>query len=165
MPSYKAKLNSLKEQVLTTQLFLEAEIQAKKQLQEQLLSIQDEIQGNQQFQSMECSICLNKIYNNNNCLITECNHCYHTSCLIKNVLNKNYDCPLCRKNYFDVSSFDVSRNYITVNEDDDSISYNSVTEEELFFPYRPSWGARFLEQAGLLEPAVAATVSSCSDEE
>jgi hypothetical protein len=42
----------------------------------------------------KCSICLDNIYNNNNIVIINCNHMFHTECYKKTLNNK---CPLCRK--------------------------------------------------------------------
>ena len=48
---------------------------------------------------LECCICLNKLYLNNEKIIKlNCGHYYHNNCIIK---SKNYGhdfCPLCRKN-------------------------------------------------------------------
>ena len=44
--------------------------------------------------STECLICYEKIKNNNFC-ITECNHAYCLTCMIKTVLRK-VECPYCK---------------------------------------------------------------------
>jgi len=41
----------------------------------------------------ECSICLE--YLNDNIIVTECNHIYHTKCLYSWFF-RHYDCPECR---------------------------------------------------------------------
>lgn len=44
-----------------------------------------------------CSICTNCIeITNGNYVTTECNHYFHSNCLIKNIAYNGYDCPLCR---------------------------------------------------------------------
>ena len=43
----------------------------------------------------QCSICLSEIKENKNVCITECMHEYHTSCLLKWLVN-NETCPICR---------------------------------------------------------------------
>jgi len=44
--------------------------------------------------SNECLICYEKIKNNNFC-VTECNHAYCLTCMIRAVLNKT-ECPYCK---------------------------------------------------------------------
>jgi hypothetical protein len=45
---------------------------------------------------LECPICLDNIEYSKNCIITECKHTFHASCLIKSIVNDNFDCPCCR---------------------------------------------------------------------
>lgn len=45
---------------------------------------------------MECSICLDCIDGTKNQVITECGHCFHASCLMKNVSHNGFGCPYCR---------------------------------------------------------------------
>jgi len=33
---------------------------------------------------------------NKNCVTTECGHCFHASCLMRNVANNGFGCPYCR---------------------------------------------------------------------
>jgi len=44
----------------------------------------------------ECPICMDKIEGNKNKLVTECGHCFHTSCLLKNAAHNGFGCPYCR---------------------------------------------------------------------
>ena len=47
----------------------------------------------------KCSICLKNFkVGDPNTLTTECKHCFHTSCFIQSLNNKN-SCPICRKNF------------------------------------------------------------------
>ena len=47
----------------------------------------------------KCSICLKNFkIGDVNTLKTECNHCFHTSCFLKALKNKN-NCPICRKKF------------------------------------------------------------------
>jgi len=47
----------------------------------------------------KCSICLKNFkIGDVNTLKTECNHCFHTSCFLKALKNKN-SCPICRKKF------------------------------------------------------------------
>lgn len=45
---------------------------------------------------MECSICLDCIDGAKNQVVTECGHCFHVSCLMKNVSHNGFACPYCR---------------------------------------------------------------------
>ena len=44
----------------------------------------------------ECSICLECIEGDRNQVITDCGHCFHTNCLMKNVIHNGFGCPYCR---------------------------------------------------------------------
>jgi hypothetical protein len=47
--------------------------------------------------TIECAICLDDInFNSNNCVKTECGHCFHASCLMKNIAHNGFGCPYCR---------------------------------------------------------------------
>ena len=43
-----------------------------------------------------CPICMDNIDVTINCLVTDCGHSFHTSCLMKNVSYNGFDCPYCR---------------------------------------------------------------------
>jgi len=45
---------------------------------------------------IECPICMDQIEEKKNKVTTECGHCFHTSCLMKNVAHNGYGCPYCR---------------------------------------------------------------------
>ena len=45
---------------------------------------------------IECPICMDQIDEKKNKVTTECGHCFHTSCLMKNVAHNGYGCPYCR---------------------------------------------------------------------
>ena len=42
-----------------------------------------------------CSICIEPIYENDK-IILKCNHTFHASCMMENVIKTNNTCPLCR---------------------------------------------------------------------
>lgn len=44
----------------------------------------------------ECSICLECIEGDKNQVITDCGHCFHTNCLMKNIIHNGFGCPYCR---------------------------------------------------------------------
>ena len=47
----------------------------------------------------DCPICLEKICNNKDIIITNCKHCFHKRCLFKHLLNID-NCPICRTMIF-----------------------------------------------------------------
>ena len=63
---------------------------------------------------MECSICYNNILDINK-VITECNHVFHFSCLLKNFKSNpstGEQCPLCRKSFLESSPINNSNTYV-----------------------------------------------------
>ena len=44
----------------------------------------------------ECPICFDDIEVTKNCVITECGHKFHASCLLRSVAHSNFACPCCR---------------------------------------------------------------------
>ena len=63
---------------------------------------------------MECTICYNNILDINK-VITECNHVFHFSCLLKNFKSNpstGEKCPLCRKSFLQSSPINNSNTYI-----------------------------------------------------
>jgi len=44
---------------------------------------------------IECPICMDEIKEKNK-VTTECGHCFHTSCLMKNISHNGFGCPYCR---------------------------------------------------------------------
>ena len=45
---------------------------------------------------LECPICMDDINVNKNCITTECGHCFHASCVMRNVAQNGFACPMCR---------------------------------------------------------------------
>ena len=73
---------------------------------------------------MECSICLDCIDVNKNCITTECGHCFHASCLMTNVAHNGFGCPYCRAEMAEVPED-------SDDEDDDSEYYEEYEEDLL----------------------------------
>ena len=44
----------------------------------------------------ECPICMDVIDMVKNCSTTDCGHCFHTSCLVRNIQVNGINCPFCR---------------------------------------------------------------------
>ena len=51
--------------------------------------------------SNECAICFDEI-GAVNCIVTECGHKFHSSCIFKSFANGTIGCPLCRKELVEV---------------------------------------------------------------
>jgi hypothetical protein len=63
--------------------------------------------SNSSIEQLECPICFDAI-DNKNFVTTECGHCFHCSCLMKNVVNNGFDCPMCRQKMAEIMNDDVS---------------------------------------------------------
>ena len=75
--------------------------------------------------SVECPICFDDINPTKNCIITECGHKFHASCLMRSVAHENFDCPCCRFELVERpeesdDGFDED-NYDDDDDDDDEI--------------------------------------------
>lgn len=74
--------------------------------------------------SLECAICMDDIhFNQNNFMKTECGHCFHTSCIMRNVAHNGFGCPYCRTEMAEMV------------EDDDSEVSEDYVEGELYDDY------------------------------
>ena len=73
--------------------------EAKKQGFKQAFNMSEETlnQEQQVEEQLTCPICMDDIFQHaNNFMRTECGHCFHSSCLIKNIDHNGFDCPYCR---------------------------------------------------------------------
>lgn len=75
---------------------------------------------------IECPICMDNVELNKNSVTTECGHCFHASCLMKNVAHNGFGCPYCRT----AMAEEV--------EDDDRDSSDWSVESEEEEPYEDS---------------------------
>lgn len=73
---------------------------------------------------VECPICMDPIEQNKNQITTECGHCFHTSCLMKNVAHNGFSCPYCRDAMAEAPADDNS------DDDYDEFSYEDEDEDE-----------------------------------
>jgi len=46
--------------------------------------------------TIECPICMDDINVTKNCITTECGHCFHASCVMRNITHNGFGCPMCR---------------------------------------------------------------------
>jgi len=62
----------------------------------------------------DCSICMENILFNINCIITDCGHCFHASCLLRNIAHNGFNCPCCRNVMADkpVKSAEEQREFV-----------------------------------------------------
>ena len=67
---------------------------------------------------MECPICMDIIEVNKNNITTECGHCFHANCLMKNVAHNGFGCPYCRKTMAEVPDDDDSNLVLEIYNDD-----------------------------------------------
>jgi len=79
----------------------------------------------------ECPICMDDIDFKNNCITTECGHCFHASCLMRNVAHNGFGCPYCRNALAEAV------------EDSDSEYSEEEEEEEVVFDDYALRGLRF----------------------
>jgi len=77
-----------------------------------------------------------------NCVVTECGHCFHTSCLMKNAAHNGFGCPYCRAVLADVPDEEL---------EDDEDSYLEDDEDELYSD-QSLRGLRWLFQRAQNEP-------------
>jgi hypothetical protein len=81
-----------------------------------------QISDNKHVENNECCICLDEISDISNRVITECNHTFHTSCLMKNIAANGFACPCCRSEMAEVKDDE--------DEDDEDESYEDEDDED-----------------------------------
>jgi hypothetical protein len=72
---------------------------------------------------IECPICMDPIEEKNK-VITECNHCFHTSCLMKNVAHNGFSCPYCRDAMAEEPESDEEYDEFSIDEEEEGPDYN-----------------------------------------
>jgi len=70
------------------------------------------------------------IIENINICTTECGHCFHSSCLIKNISHNGFGCPYCRK-----ILAEMPKNIVAIIEDDDDEEINIQDEDYRYNDY------------------------------
>jgi hypothetical protein len=70
---------------------------------------------------MECPICMDPIDGEKNKVVTECGHCFHSNCLMTNIVHNGFGCPYCRTVMAEVPEED--------DESEDEYDDWSVVEE------------------------------------
>ena len=81
---------------------------------------------------MECPICYEELLVGVNCVVTECGHHFHCSCLMKNAAINGFGCPFCRTKMADKVDVDEDHDEDEGHEDDDDEDddYDEVNDGE-----------------------------------
>ena len=87
---------------------------------------------------IECPICMDEILGEKNKVTTECGHCFHTSCLMKNVAHNGFGCPYCRNAMAEAPQDD--------DDEDDEFSFDEEEEDDSDYNDHVLRGARWLFQ-------------------
>jgi len=73
---------------------------------------------------IECPICMDEINGEKNKVTTDCGHCFHTSCLMKNVAHNGFGCPYCRYAMAEEPESDEEYDEFSIDEEEDGPDYN-----------------------------------------
>jgi hypothetical protein len=84
----------------------------------------------------ECPICMDDIDLKNNCIVTECGHIFHCSCLMKNAATNGFGCPMCRsvmaEQLADDDSDEYTSEYDEYEYEEDMFDDNALTSFRMF---------------------------------
>jgi hypothetical protein len=85
---------------------------------------------------LDCPICMDCIESTTkNCVTTECGHCFHTNCLMQNVVHNGFGCPYCRTIMAEESE-EEEEDYDEVYDNDENVLrgfrffFNNLSGEE-----------------------------------
>jgi hypothetical protein len=79
---------------------------------------------------LDCPICMDCIESTTkNCVTTECGHCFHTNCLMQNVVHNGFGCPYCRT----IMAEEPEEEEESVVYDDDNDEENVLRGFRFFF--------------------------------
>lgn len=68
---------------------------------------------------VECPICMDEINGEKNKVTTDCGHCFHTSCLMKNVAHNGFSCPYCRDAMAEEPESDEEYDEFSIDEEEE----------------------------------------------
>jgi hypothetical protein len=84
----------------------------------------------------ECPICMDDIDPTKNCIVTECGHTFHCSCLMKNAATNGFGCPMCRtvmaEELADSDSDEYTSEYDEDEYEEDMFDDNALTSFRMF---------------------------------
>jgi hypothetical protein len=92
----------------------------------------------------ECPICFDDIDTNKNCVITECGHKFHASCLLRSVAFGNFDCPCCRFELAEGPEEESDDGFD--EEDDDDYEINDETMQSMRWLFQRAEGEELEEE-------------------
>jgi len=101
------------------------------------VTIVAEIVENFEEEDNSCPICMDDIDINKNCIVTECGHKFHCSCLMKNAATNGFGCPMCRT---------VMAEQLADSDDEYTSEYDEDEEEEEMFDDDALTSFRMLHQ-------------------
>jgi hypothetical protein len=79
---------------------------------------------NQTVIDIECPICMDQIEGERNKITTDCGHCFHASCLMKNVAHNGFGCPYCRTAMAEEPESDEEYDEFSIDEEEEGPDYN-----------------------------------------
>ena len=83
-----------------------------------------------------CPICMDDIDLTKNCIVTECGHKFHCSCLMKNAATNGFGCPMCRtvmaEELADSDDEDEYTSEYEDEDDEDMFDDNALTSFRMF---------------------------------
>jgi hypothetical protein len=90
---------------------------------------------------LTCPICFDSIDSSINIIKTECNHCFHSNCFLKNAAHNGFNCPMCRnelaKSPEDDCDDEDEDEYDDEDEDEDE--YDNDDEDEQYILNSVRW--------------------------
>ena len=81
---------------------------------------------------IECPICMDNIELVNK-VTTECGHCFHTSCLMRNVAHNGFGCPYCRTTLAEAPEKDDDDDWSDDDEIEEPFEDNSLNAMRWLF--------------------------------
>ena len=84
-----------------------------------------------------CPICMDDIDMKNNCIVTECGHKFHCSCLMKNAATNGFGCPMCRavmaEEIEDSDSDEYTSEYDEAEDEEEMFDDNALTSFRMLY--------------------------------
>ena len=82
----------------------------------------------------ECPICLCVITGTNDSTTTNCGHCFHTGCLLKNVMRNGSKCPCCRNEMVAPNeTADTNETVSSANDPPQNIQFQIMRVKKVIF--------------------------------
>jgi Ring finger domain len=95
---------------------------------------QHRVQPHDCISGSECSICLDEIQQEDWIRSLPCNHCYHSDCIAKWLIERHSTCPLCKLDLYPPSDDDNDESSeepsVLEHTDTDGIALDTITPQE-----------------------------------